>query len=414
MSERFRQLKDYIYSHMDEMVELERILTAIPALAPENGGDGESAKCAVLESYLVSHGIKHLSHYDAPDPRVSSGVRPNLVAELPGDQSRPAVWVCCHLDVVPAGELSLWESDPWQMVRDGGKIIGRGVEDNQQGLCSGVLAAMSFASQHIIPERTLKLLFMADEEVGSRYGMEYLLREHKEIFSADDRILVPDGGDPKGEAIEIAEKSILWLRFTTRGKQTHASRPDQGCNAKLAASYLALKLNELEAHFAKRDELFSPDRSTFQPTMQMPNVSGVNIIPGEDVFCADCRILPCYSLGEVREAIEGVMRDTEVRYGVRVSQEELHAEGSPATPATSPVAHELALSIKAAHGIEPCFIGIGGGTVAACLRNAGLDAVVWSTMDETAHQPNEYAMVDNIARDAATIAYMASDAAGGY
>ena len=413
MSERFDQLKDYIYSHTDDMVELERILTAIPALAPENGGEGESAKCAALESYLVSHGIKNLTHYDAPDPRVPSGVRPNLVAEIPGAQEGGAVWVCCHLDVVPAGELSLWRSNPWQMVRQGERITGRGVEDNQQGLCSAVLAALSFVAQHIIPERTLKLLFMADEEVGSRYGMEYLLREHKGIFSVDDRILVPDGGDPKGEAIEIAEKSILWLRFTTRGKQTHASRPDQGCNAKLAASYLAVKLNELEEHFAKRDELFSPERSTFQPTMQMPNVSGVNIIPGEDVFCADCRILPCYSLGEVREAIEGVVRDTELRYGVRVSQEVLHAEGSPATAATSPVARELALSIKAAHGIEPRFIGIGGGTVAACLRNAGLDAVVWSTMDETAHQPNEYALIDNIARDAATIAYMVSDAVGG-
>ena len=58
---------------------------------------------------------------------------------------------------------------------------------------------------------------------------------------------------------------------------------------------------------------------------------------------------------------------------------------------------ELFEAIKNVHGVEPRFVGIGGGTVAAGLRNAGIDAVVWSTMDELAHQPNEYAIIKNIA-----------------
>ncbi|MCI6911983.1 MAG: M20 family metallo-hydrolase [Treponema succinifaciens] len=402
----FEKIKNYIENNTCSMVELEKLLTSIPALAPENGGEGEEKKCAALEKWLLSNGIKNLKHYDAPDSRVPAGFRPNLVAEIPGEKNDFCIWVCAHLDVVPVGELSMWNTNPWQAVEKDGKIFGRGVEDNQQGLCSGVLAALSFVRQNIVPAHTLKLLFMADEEVGSKYGMNFLIENHKNIFGADDRILIPDGGDPLGQTIEVAEKSILWLKFHIIGKQAHGSRPDQGCNAKLASSYLALKVHELEKLLNAHDKMFEPSRSTFEPTMQYQNVSGVNIIPGDDVFCADCRILPQYSLDQVRAEVNKVIRETEESYGVKIQVEELQAEQSKATSVESHVAKELFEAIKNVHGVEPRFVGIGGGTVAAGLRNAGIDAVVWSTMDELAHQPNEYAIVKNIAKDALTIAYM--------
>ena len=408
MSQEFDQLRAYIEEHTQDMVELERLLTSIPALAPENGGDGEEKKAKALEKWLLDNGIKDIKHYDAPDKRVSCGYRPNLVATVPGVNDDWCIWICAHMDVVPVGEKSMWKSDPWTLVEKDGKIYGRGVEDNQQGLVSGVLSAMSFVKQHIIPEHTIKLLFMADEEVGSNYGMNYLLREHEEIFSKNDRILIPDGGDAKGETIEIAEKNIVWFRFHTIGKQSHGSRPDLGRNAKLAAADLALRINDLENYFDKRNELFDPPYSTFQPTMQMQNVEGVNIIPGDDVFCADCRINPDYTLDEVRKEVSKRMKEVEQKYGVTIEVSELQAEQSLPTPADAPVVLELKNAIEKVHGIKASIIGIGGGTVAAGLRNKGFNAVVWSTMDETCHQPNEYAVVKNIALDAMTMAYMAS------
>ena len=64
--------------------------------------------------------------------------------------------------------------------------------------------------------------------------------------------------------------------------------------------------------------------------------------------------------------------------------------------------------MKAVHGISARCVGIGGGTVGAYLRNKGFNCVVWSTLDEMAHQPNEYAIIANIVKDAETIAYMAA------
>ena len=408
VSQEFSALQSYIESHTSEMVQLETLLTGIQAIAPESGGDGESKKCEALEEWLKSNGITRLEHYDAPDSRVSSGVRPNLIATIPGNKDDYTIWVCAHLDVVPTGEISLWNTDPWKVVEKNGRIYGRGVEDNQQGLVSGVFSALAFVKQHIIPEHTIKLLFMADEECGSAYGMQYLVKHHLDLFSKDDLILIPDGGDSNGETIEIAEKNIFWAKFHTIGKQAHGSRPDLGRNAMLAGSELALQINALEQFFNKQDALFDPPYSTFQPTMKLTNVSTVNIIPGDDVFFVDCRINPCYTLDEVRAEMKKRIAAVEQKYGVTVEMTELQAEQSKATAADAPVVKHLAAAIKGAHGIEARCIGIGGGTVGAYLRNAGFDCVVWSTMDELAHQPNEYAVVKNIAIDAMTIAYMAS------
>ena len=406
--EEFDALKDFLESSGKDMVELERLLTSRPALAPESGGDGELEKLSALEDYLKKNGITRLERYDAKDSRVSSGIRPNLVATIPGNRDDYSIWLCAHLDVVPTGAMKLWESDPWTLLEKDGKIYGRGVEDNQQGLVSAVFAAFAFVKQHIIPEHTIKLLFMADEECGSAYGMQYLVREHLDIFGKDDRILIPDGGDSNGETIEIAEKNIFWLRFRTVGKQAHGSRPDQGRNAALAACELALKVNAMEQVFDKENPLFDPPRSTFQPTMREANVSSVNIIPGEDVMYADCRINPCYSLDEVRKELSKRVREVEEKYSVKIEVSEVQAESSRPTPQDAPVVKDLADALKAVHGIEARCVGIGGGTVGAYLRNAGLDCVVWSSLDETAHQPNEYAIISNIIKDAETIAYMAS------
>lgn len=397
------QLSSWIESQRSPMIDLQRALTAVPALAPESGGQGEKDKCELLTSALTALGYTQFERFDAPDPRVSCGYRPNLVVTIAGKDSSKTIWIMTHLDVVPPGELAKWNSDPWTVVEANGRVYGRGVEDNQQGMVASVFAGLSFIKTGIQPAYTVKLLFVADEEVGSAMGIQFLLQKHR-LFRPDDIIIIPDGGDDCGSTIEIAEKNLLWLRVETKGIQTHGSRPDQGANAHLAACDLALRLNALEEHFDRRDPLFEPDRSTFQPTKKEANVPNVNTIPGDDVFYMDCRILPFYPLSLVRTEIARLVAEVEKKYGVVIQTREEQAVESRATSPDAPVVRILAESIKRIYGVEAHPIGIGGGTVAAYLRNAGFDAVVWSKIDETAHQPNEYCVIDNLVGDARVMA----------
>ncbi len=403
------KLYDFADASEREMVALETLLTAHPALAPEAGGQGEYKKCAALMQWLSAQGFSAIERFEAPDSRVESGVRPSIVVTIPGASDDYALWIMAHLDVVAPGDASLWHSDPWTVVEKDGKLIGRGVEDNQQGLVSAVFAALAFVKNGVTPSHTVKLLFMADEEVGSAYGIGWLLT-HTDLFRKQDLILIPDGGDSKGETIEIAEKNLLWLKVTVKGKQIHASRPDQGINACLAASDLSLRLHAMEKKFNETDSLFEPDHSTIEPTMRLANVESVNIIPGADTFYMDCRMLPRYDLDDVLAEARRIADAVEKEYGVTVLFETPNKSQSPATPADAPIVRRLTAALKKTHGITARTIGIGGGTVGAELRRAGYHAAVWSTLDEQAHMPDEYCLVKNIIADTKTlITLMAED-----
>ncbi|MDR0539120.1 MAG: M20 family metallo-hydrolase [Spirochaetaceae bacterium] len=395
----------WIDNQRNLVVELERELCKRPAISPGSGGEGELEKTVFLQNWLVSHGITALARYDAPDPRAKGGIRPNLVATLPGRSGGGALWLIAHIDVVPPGEAALWESDPWTLVEKNGRLIGRGVEDNQQGLCAAVLAALALAANGAKPERVTHILFAADEECGSVYGIEWLLAHKPELFSKDDWALVPDSGSSDGLAIEVAEKNMLWVRFRTIGKQAHASRPDQGINAHLAGAELALALHtQLHEFFDKHDMLFEPPYSTFQITKKEANVPNINTIPGDDVFYVDMRILPCYTNSEVLSKIDAIVHAVELKHNVRIQTSAAQAHESRPTSTGVPLVTELSRHIQTVYGGTARPVGIGGGTVAAFLRNAGMDAVVWSRLDDTAHQPNEYALLDNIIGDAKVMA----------
>lgn len=409
MSDQLTMLRDFVKNSRQDMVDLEISLTAIQALAPENGGNGEYDKAEFLISWLKEKGFTNIERFDAPDSRAKNGIRPSIVVTIPGKSDEYTLWIMAHTDVVPVGEISSWNSDPWKVVEKDGKLIGRGVEDNQQGLVSAAFAALSFIKCGVTPSHTVKLLFIADEEVGSKYGIQYLLKNHN-LFRKQDLILIPDGGDDKGETIEIAEKNIVWLKFHTVGAQSHGSLPNHGKNACLAAADLMLRINNLENVFNKQDPMFDPPYSTFQPTMHNANVTSVNIIPGDDVSFADCRILPCYTIEEVLKEIKEICNLVENKYGVKIEFETPQAEQSPATPADSPIVTKLSAALKKVHGITARTVGIGGGTVGAYLRSAGyLNAAVWSTLEETCHTPNEYCVIKNIVADSETMVALMLD-----
>ena len=406
-------MEDRIFSRIEAsgngIVELESLLTSIPALAPESGGQGELAKAEALEAWLRKKGITDLVRMDASDPRVASGIRPNILATIPGRSDQARLWIMTHLDVVPEGERSLWKTDPWKVVVRDGAVIGRGVEDNQQGLVSSVFAALAFVEEGVVPARTIKLLFVADEEVGSKHGIQHLLSNYS-LFRADDLIVVPDSGCEDGSEIEVAEKNICWLKVTTKGRQSHAAMPDKSANAFLAACDLAVRLHDLEKTvFTGRDSLFEPDRTTINPTKKEANVPNVNTIPGEDVFCVDMRILPQYPVAEVLDRARAEADGIEKKYGVKVIFEIIQSNESKATPADAPIVGALSAAVEKVYGVKARAIGVGGGTVGAYLRKAGFDCVVWSRMLEMAHQPNEYALIANIKGDAKVFAAMAME-----
>lgn len=379
----------------NEMIELLCKLIEVKAISPDFGGEGEAEKAELLMRYLKD--FDYVERFDAKDDRARDGIRPNIVAKVKGVVNR-TIWIVSHLDVVPAGDERLWRTPPFKAVVENGRIYGRGSEDNGQSIVSSLFAGIAVLNAETKPKYNLGLAFVSDEESGSEYGLKHLLKQ--EIFSKEDFFIVPDVGSPKGELIEIAEKSILWLKFEVFGVQSHASMPIK--NASRRAMKFILDLDEkLHSKFNARDELFDPPYSTFEPTKREKNVDNVNTIPGLDVSYMDCRILPQYPLEEVIDYVESVRRFHEIRDKEKINVEVVQSSSSPKTPENAEIVLKLSQTISNLRGIKPKLFGIGGNTCASFLRKEGFrESVAWCTTDSTAHRPNEYCKIDNMVEDA--------------
>lgn len=403
--EAFDLVKQLILGYREDMVALQAELVRRVAVGPDNDGPGEADKAAYLTKVLTRLGLE-VTDYPAPDPRVAGGQRPNLVALLPG-QRPEKIWVLSHLDVVPLGELALWDSDPFRLRVDGDRIYGRGVEDDHHGIVMSFFAARALRQAGITPRHTLALALVSDEETGSDKGLAHLVENHRELFSPDDLILIPDAGDPDGTLIEVSEKSLLWLRLEVLGRQCHASKPHLGLNTLRASAHLIVALEALGREFDRRDPFFCPPLSTFEPTKKEANVSNINTIPGQDVFYLDSRVLPEYDLAEVIGRVEAISAEVGKRFGVSVTVTPVQqVQSPPATPADAPVVQALQRAVASIYHRQARPQGIGGGTVAAFFRRAGLPAAVWMTANESAHQPNEYCDLKALIGDTLVLAHL--------
>ncbi|MBQ7192971.1 MAG: M20 family metallo-hydrolase [Synergistaceae bacterium] len=389
------------------MVSALKRLCGVPAVSPHNGGTGEDAKILELAKIIDELDLKGitLKVETVDDDKAPTGKRPSLFLEYPGKKSQ-RLCILSHIDVVPEGDRSAWSLDPFKPEVRGSRIYGRGVSDNGMCLAASLFALKAVQDAGMTPEYTVLLAFVADEEMGSHYGLEQLIE--RDIFRADDLVVVPDSGNDAGDFIEIAEKAVLRLKFIVTGKQVHAATPHHGVNACRAANILAHEVDEaLHAKFTKTDEMFEPPYSTFEPTRRLANVPAVNIVPGREVFEFDCRVLPEESLDEILEVVRGICADVEKRTGAKIELEVDRTDAAEPTSPDSEVCRLLVKSVREVLGIEPVTGGIGGGTFAVFFRKKGISAVVWSQeCDGVAHKPDEYTEISYLVNNAKVFALM--------
>jgi succinyl-diaminopimelate desuccinylase len=394
-----QEVNHLIESRAEEMAADAMAMCRIPAINPRMKGKGEYKRFQWLMKKLREYGVDY-ELISIPDEAVEEGVRENVIVRFEGTGDKEkTLWFIAHMDTVNTGDLQLWDTNPLEPVRKGDRIYGLGVEDNGQAVVEMLQTLRIIQEKNIRTKCNLAFLFASDEETGSQYGLHALLK--RGVIGDRDEAVVPDGGSPAGAFVEIAEKSQVWLKFTVLGKQAHASMPHLGVNACSAGMHFGAALEDLlKEKYGREDPLFNPPISTFELTQKFQNVDSPNVMPGKDEFVMDCRILPCYTVDEVMETIRGTADAFEKTHeGIRITSEFLtRVDAPPATPPDALVVQNLVGAIRR-EKIDAYFGGIGGGTCGAILRAKNLPAVVWSTLDDLAHQPNEYVILPNMVQD---------------
>ena len=122
-----------------------------------------------------------------------------------------------------------------------GRIYGRGFDDDKGPAASASLSFILLKKFEKKLNCKVSLAITADEEHGSKNGMQYLIDNN--LITPDYAVVLDTGHELK--AVSLGEKGILRLRITSFGKSAHASRPFEGINAITNASYLICELQKL-------------------------------------------------------------------------------------------------------------------------------------------------------------------------
>ncbi|MHA1673030.1 MAG: M20 family metallo-hydrolase [Promethearchaeota archaeon] len=399
------KIQEWIDANKSEILETYQSILIIPALSPEfKEGVGEWKKTRrLLEIFKAWGWGDWIEVIEIPDKRAQNGTRPNIVItynpnNLSLDDGGSVISVA-HMDIVPVGDLSQWDHDPFDPVVRDGKLFGRGTEDNGQGLICSLYGLKCIVDLKLTVSHPIKIVLVSDEEVGSRYGIQPLIKQN--LFHPNDLVVVPDAGVASGLEIEVAEKKPLRVTITTEGRQGHAARPNDALNTQPIANKLAVLLyDRLHAQYNETDPLFYPPVSTFEPTKRVNNVDNTNTLPGKDVQYWDCRVLPSAPYEEIQNLFLSTAKEVEEESGATISIEfRARNVKVPIITAETSVVQRLKKAIGTMILGEVKLVGIGGGTCATFFREANIPAVVWGHMAHVAHETNEFCLLDNLYTD---------------
>ncbi|HVN97677.1 MAG TPA: M20/M25/M40 family metallo-hydrolase [Syntrophorhabdaceae bacterium] len=205
-------------NHDHDIVQLTRQFLRINTTNPP--GNEEEA-VLFLEAILKKEGIG--STVFSP----SSG-RANIMARIEGKRKGKPVILLSHIDVVPAS-LDEWEHDPFGGELVDGFVYGRGAIDMKTQAVCQLLAFIEYGKCGVTPQRDIIFLATCDEEVGGKYGVEYMLKKVPQLRNAS--FVLSEGGFIKESQgfshaqVSVAEKKLSRFALKATGTGGHGSVP---------------------------------------------------------------------------------------------------------------------------------------------------------------------------------------------
>src|ERR1700688_612317 len=128
----------------------------------------------------------------------------NVVVRFHGSGKRKPILFIGHLDVVEARRED-WTTDPFQFVEKDAYFYGRGTQDMKVSDAILVTTFIRFKQEGYRPDRDLILALTADEEGGTSNGVEWLLKNHRDLIDAEFVLNQDAGGvtTMKGKPVNV-------------------------------------------------------------------------------------------------------------------------------------------------------------------------------------------------------------------
>lgn len=226
----------------------------------------------------------------------------------------PLLLFAGHTDVVPVGDITKWDSDPFILHEQDGLLYGRGTADMKGSLASMLIAASRFAQAHPKFTGSLGFLITSGEE-GDDFdlGTPYVMKELQKRNIKPDYCIVgePSSSQHVGDVLKIGRRGSLTGTLELHGKQGHVAYPHLAENPihKICPALLELTTTQWD----QGNTHFPP--TSLQITHIKSGGQANNIIPGELTLHFNFR----YSTEQTAETLKHALLTCFDRHGLKPS-----------------------------------------------------------------------------------------------
>lgn len=367
-------------------------LVSINSVNPNyQGGVNEASIAQYVEQFFQKRGIATQRQYVFKD-------RPNVIARLPGRESKRRIILEAHLDTVSAVGMTI---EPWTATIRDGKLFGRGACDTKAGLAAMMHAVAAVHDRQHVPACEVLFAATIDEEFSYR-GVARLCQG------------LPTGGDQQNELVEplwadaaivaeptslrvvTASKGLVRWSIETRGLAAHSSKPQLGNNA---IEQMAIVIAALGEHSSRLSRITHPLLGS--PTCNVGVIGGgsqVNLVPDRCEIEIDRRMLPGETVAGVLAEYQGLLDElAEVHPQLDAVMHTPQLTDFPLeTDRNEPPVISM-LEILRERGLDDVPLGVPFGSDASKFGAIGIPSIIFGpgSIDQ-AHGPNEYVPCDQV------------------
>lgn len=214
LTEAQRCIRDQLTDALSTLTDL----VAIPSVSWDNFDPAEGLRVA----HAVQRYADQLNFFDSVQVLTASVAdsdsqgRPAVVAHRASRNGAPTVLLYAHSDVQPPGDESEWKTPPFQAVRVGDRIFGRGAADDKAGIVSHVESIRALLK--LVPQVDLGVvLFVEGEEEAGSPSFDSFLTSYRDLLHADV-IIVADSTNFTSEipALTVSLRGNVTMNVTVR------------------------------------------------------------------------------------------------------------------------------------------------------------------------------------------------------
>lgn len=318
-----------------DLSEMEQTFIKLIKIESVTPGKNEIEAIRYLEGIINAHGLPYEILKEEEE-------HPNLLTRIKSAAPvKPPLVLISHIDVVGA-RPEKWRYPPFGGEIHEDRIFGRGTLDTKQ---LTVMELYSFLN--LIPEKEQLLcdvyfLASANEEGGSRYGMEYIKKLRPDFF-AGKLVINEGGGFPlfiNGRhymTLTVGEKGLCRVRISAKGQASHGSAPgDDQAILKLADALESILEKSAGFQSGSRkcadwmDKLFgggSPDNPTALDIYHYCSDNGIgvrdycigqrsNIIPATAGIILEFKVLPGVTLQDITRLLDAAVQSKDAAWEI--------------------------------------------------------------------------------------------------